>query len=117
MQVSTIENEQTATNEQTGENCQNRTITFKHSYEELTPSSSRSESNRLIGFQKDPKLQERQQEQQRTENQNANAPKDLRDKINAGRREPENKATNQVPRQTEESQPLLRVNQKQEDKR
>ena len=41
MQVSTTENEQTATNEQTRENCQNRTITFKDSYEELTPSSSK----------------------------------------------------------------------------
>ena len=50
VQVSTIENEQTATNEQTRENRQNKTITFKDSYEELTPSSSRSESNRLIGF-------------------------------------------------------------------
>ena len=86
VQVSTIENEQAATNEQTRENRQNRTITFKDSYEELTPSSSRSESNRLIGFQKDPKLQERQREQQRTENKNANAPIDLRDKINAGKR-------------------------------
>ena len=52
----------------------------------MTQSSSRSESNRLIGFQKDPKLQERQREQQRTENKNANAPIDLRDKINAGKR-------------------------------
>ena len=86
MQVSTVENEQATTNEQTREKRQNRTITFKDSYEELTPSSSRSESNRLIGFQKDPKLQERQREQQRTENKNANAPIDLRDKINAGKR-------------------------------
>ena len=86
MHVSTTENEQTATNEQTRENRQNKTITFNDSYEELTPSSSRSESNRLIGFQKDPKLQERQREQQRTENKNVNAPIDLRDKIHAGKR-------------------------------
>ena len=86
VQVSTTENEQTATNEQTRENRQNRTITFKDSYEELTPSSSRSESNRLMGFQKDPKLQERQREQQRTEHKNAYSPIDLRDKINAAKR-------------------------------
>ena len=61
---------------------ENRTITFKDSFEELTPSSSRSESNRLIAFQKGPKLQERQREQQRTENKNART----RDKINAGKR-------------------------------
>ena len=86
MQVSSTKNEQTATDEQTRENSQNRTFTFKDSYEEVTPSSSRSESSRLIGFQKDPKLRERQREQQRTENKNANAPIDLRDKINAGKR-------------------------------
>ena len=86
VQVSTIENEQTETNEQTRESRQNRTITFKDSYEVFTPSSSRSESNRLIGFQKDPMMQERQWEQQRTENKNANTPIDLRDKINAGKR-------------------------------
>ena len=65
VQVSPTENEQTTTEGQTRENRQSRTVTFEDSYEELTPSSSRSEPprnkpSRLIGFQKDPKLKERQ---------------------------------------------------------
>ena len=121
VQVSSTENEQTATDEQTRENRQNRTVTFKYSYEELSPSSSRSEptrseSSRLISFQKDPKLQERQREQRRTESKIVNAPIELRDKINAGKRA-RDKATNHVPRQTGETQPLLQVNQKQEDRK
>ena len=91
VQVSPTENEQTTTKEQTRENRQSRTVTFKDSYKELTPSSSRSEPprnepSRLIGFQKYPKLQERQREQQRTESKTTNAPIDLRDKPNAGKR-------------------------------
>ena len=63
--MSPTENEQTTTEGQTRENRQGRTVTFKDSYEELTPSSSRSEPprnepSRLIGFQKGPKLKERQ---------------------------------------------------------
>ena len=91
MQASPTENEQTTTEGQTKESRQGRTVTFKDSYEELTPSSSRSEPprnepSRRIGFQKDPKLKERQREQQRTENKTTNALMDLRDKVNAGKR-------------------------------
>ena len=91
VQVSPTGNEQNVTKEQTREIRQSRTVTFKDSYEELTPSSSRSEPREnehsgLIGFQKDPKLQERQREQQRTESKASNAPVDLRDKLNAGKR-------------------------------
>ena len=91
VQVSPTENEQTTTEGQTRENRQSRTVTFEDSYEELTPSSSRSEPprnkhSRLIGFQKDPKLKERQREQQRTESKTTNAPIDLRDKLNGGKR-------------------------------
>ena len=91
VELSPTENEQTTTEGHTRKNCQGRTVTFKDSYEELTPSSSRrepprNEPSRLIGFQKNPKLKERQQEQQRTENKTTNAPMDLRDKLNAGKR-------------------------------
>ena len=91
VQVSPTENEQTTTEGQTRENRQGRTVSFKDSYEESTPSSSRSEPprnepSRLIGFQKDPKLKERQREQQQTESKTTNAPLDLRDKLNAGKR-------------------------------
>ena len=89
--MSPTENEQTTTEGQTKENRQGRTVTFKDLYEELTPSSSRSEPPRnepscLIGFQKDPKLKERQREQQQTESKTTNAPIDLRDTLNAGKR-------------------------------
>ena len=84
VRVSPTENKQTTAGEQTRENHQSRTVTFQDSYEELTPSSSKSEPprnehSRLIGFQKDPKLQERQREQQLAENKTTNAPIDLRD--------------------------------------
>ena len=79
VQVSPTENKQTTAEEQTRENRQSRTVTFQDSYEELTPSSSKSElprnePSRLRGFQKDPKLQERKREQQRAENETTNAP-------------------------------------------
>ena len=82
----------TITNEeQTRDNRQARTVTFQDSYDELTPSSSRSETprnepSRLVGFQKDPKLKERQRQQQRVKSKTTNAPIDLRDKLNAGKR-------------------------------
>ena len=60
-------------------------------FDELTPSSSRceptrKEPSRLVGFQKDPKLQERQRQQQRVESKTTNAPIALRDKLNVGKR-------------------------------
>ena len=68
-----------------------RTVTFQDSYDVLTPSTSRDEAPRydpssLIGFQKDPQLQERQRQQQRVEHKNAKARIDLRDKLNANKR-------------------------------
>ena len=68
-----------------------RTVTFQDSYDALTQSTSRDEISRsepgcLVGFQKDPQLQERQRQEQKAENKAANAPIDLRDKINAGKR-------------------------------
>ena len=68
-----------------------RTVTFQDSYDAFTQSTSsdgttRSEPSRLVGFQKDPQLQERQHQQQKAENKAANAPIVLRDKINAGKR-------------------------------
>ena len=92
--MSPTENEQTTTEGQTRENRQGRTVTFKDSYEELTPFSSiseppRNEPSRLIGFQKDPKLKKRQREQQRTESRTTNAPIDLRDKLNDRKRDRE----------------------------
>ena len=89
--MSPTENKQTTTEKHTRENRQSRTVTFQDSHEELTPSSSKSEPPRnepncLIGFQKDPKPQERQREQQRAENKTTNAPIDLREKLDAGKR-------------------------------
>ena len=89
--MSTTANNPTAHEEQTREVRDTRTITFQDSYDELPPSSFRSEPtrkepSRLVGFQKDPKLQERQRQQQRVESKTTNAPKDLRDKLNAGKR-------------------------------
>ena len=91
VQVSPNECKQTTVQEQIRESRQTRTVTFPDSYEELTLSSSKSqptrdESNRLVGFQKDPKLRERQRELQRAENEATKAPIDLRDKLNAGKR-------------------------------
>ena len=61
----------------------------------MTPSSSRSEPprnepSRLVGFQNDTKLKERQRQQQdRVESKTTNAPIDLRDELNAGKRDRE----------------------------
>ena len=49
-----------------------RKVTFQDSYEELTlstsnPQPAKSEPSKLIGFQKDPKLHERQKEEQKKE--------------------------------------------------
>ena len=79
------------TQEQANETRPTRKVTFQDSYEELTPSTSnpqpaRNEPSRLIGFQKDPKLHERQKEEQREERKASNAPIDLRDKLNATKR-------------------------------
>ena len=74
-----------------------RTVTFKDSYEELTQTSSRTESQvseplqasepaSLVGFQKDPQFRERQREQQKAESKAANTVVDLREKIKAGKR-------------------------------
>ena len=65
-------------------------------------------------------LQERQREQQRTES--TNAPIDLRDKLNAGKRARKQgqvsrpTQANRVQEETGEFQPLLLVNQKPGDK-
>ena len=74
-----------------------RTVTFKDSYEELTQTSSRTESQvseppqvsepaSLVGFQMDPQFRERQREQQKAESKAANTVVDLREKIKAGKR-------------------------------
>ena len=68
-----------------------RKVAFQDSNKELTPSTSdpqpaRNEPSKLIGFQKDPKLHERQKEEQREERKTSNAPIDLRDKLNATKR-------------------------------
>ena len=78
-QVSTTANNPTADEEQIRELRDTRAVTFQDSYDELTPSSARSEAtrkepSRLVGFQKDPKLQERQRKQQRVESETTNAP-------------------------------------------
>ena len=91
VQVSPTECNQTATQEQAKESRPTRTVTFPDSLEEMTPSTSntkpsRNEPSKLIGFQKDPKLQERQREEQREERKINNAPIDLRDKLNAAKR-------------------------------
>ena len=91
VQVNTTANSPTTDEEETREVRDTRTVTFQDSSDELTPSSSRSEPMRkepscLVGFQKDPKLQERQRQQQRVESKTTNAPIDLRNKLNAGKR-------------------------------
>ena len=90
-QVSSTANNPTTNEEQIREVRDTRTVTFQDSYDELTPSSSRSlpmrnEPSRLVGFQKDQKLQERQRQQQRVKSKTTNAPIDLRDTLNAGKR-------------------------------
>ena len=89
--VSPTESNQTTTQKQAKKSRPTRTVTFEDSHEELTPSTSntkpsRNEPSKLIGFQKDPKLQERQREEQREERKINNAPIDLRDKLNAAKR-------------------------------
>ena len=89
-QVSTTANNPTADEEQIREVRDTRTVTFQDSYDELTPSSCRSEPTRkkpscLVGFQKDPNIQELQRQQHWIESKTTNAPIDLRDKLNAGR--------------------------------
>ena len=91
VQVSPIECNQATTQEQAKEIRPTRKVTFQDSYEELIPSTSntqpaRNEPSRLIGLQKDPKLHERQREEQREERKANNAPMDLRDKLNATKR-------------------------------
>ena len=74
---------------QLAEECRpNRTVTFQGSNDVLTQSTSRvetpsSDSEYLLGFQKDPLLKEWQRQQQRVENQAARAPIILRDIIKA----------------------------------
>ena len=89
--MSTTANSPTADEEQIRDVRDTRTGIFQDSYDKLTPSSSRSElpsnePSRLVGFQKDPKLQERQRQLQRVESKTTNAPIDLRDMLNAGKR-------------------------------
>ena len=91
MQTNPIECNQVTTQEQANETLQTRKVTFQDSYEELIPSTSntqpaQNEPSRLVGFQKDPKLDERQKEEQREERKTNNAPVDLRDKLNATKR-------------------------------
>ena len=91
VQVSPNECNQVTTQEQAKETRPTRKVTFQDSDEELTPSTSntqpaRNEPSRLIGFQKDPKLHERQREEQREERKANNTPIDLRDKLNATKR-------------------------------
>ena len=91
LQVSPTECNRTTTQEQAKESRPTRTVTFQDSHEELTHSTSntkpsRNEPSKLICFQKDPKLQERQREEQREERKINNAPIDLRDKLNAAKR-------------------------------
>ena len=91
MQTSPIECNQVTTQEQAKETLQMRKLTFQDSYKELIPSTSntqpaQNEPSRLVGFQKDPKLHERQKEEQREERKTNNAPVDLRDKLNATKR-------------------------------
>ena len=89
--MSPTECNQTTTQEQAKESRPTRTVTFQNSHEELTSSTSntkpsRNEPSKLVGFQKDPKLQKRQREEQREERKSNNAPIDLRDKLNAAKR-------------------------------
>ena len=91
MQTNPIECNQVTTQEQAKETLQTRKVTFQDSYEELIPSTSntqpaQNEPSRLVGFQNDPKLHERQKEEQREERKTNNAPVDLRDKLNATKR-------------------------------
>ena len=90
MQESAIANNPTQNEEQTRENRPARMVTYQDSYDELTPCSSRNEPprnkpSRLVGFQKDPKLQEPQRQQQLVASKTTNAPIDLRGKLNAGK--------------------------------
>ena len=91
VQVNAIANITIQSKEHARKDRPTRTVTFQDSYDALTQSSSRDptpkrEPNCLVGFQKDLQLQERQRQQQRVENKAANAPIDLRDKLNAGKR-------------------------------
>ena len=86
----------TLSEEQPRESHPRRTVTFKDSYEELTQTSSRTESQvsepqvsepaSLVGFQMDPQFRERQREQQKAESKAASTVVDLREKIKAGKR-------------------------------
>ena len=81
----------TLSEEQPRESRPARTVRFQDSYDELIQSSSqqeppKTEPVRLIGYQRDPEMQERQREQQKAGNKAASSVVDLREKINAGKR-------------------------------
>ena len=71
-----------------------RNVTFQVSCNVMMPSTSSDkgptvdtgDTEHLIGYRNDPQLKERQRQQQPAESQAANAPKDLRAKINANER-------------------------------
>ena len=81
----------TLSEEQPRESRPARTVRFQDSYDELIQFSSKyeppkTEPARIVGYQRDPQMQERQREQQKAENKVASTVIDLREKINAGKR-------------------------------
>ena len=90
-QANAIAGSTTLNEEQPRESRPARTLRFQDSYDELVQSCSRddptkTEPARVVGYQRDPRRQERQREQQKGENKAASTIIDLREKINAGKR-------------------------------
>ena len=81
----------TLSEEKPRESCPARTVRFQDSYDELIQSCSKHEPPKtepapIVGYQRDPQMQERQREQQKAENEAASTVIDLRETINAGKR-------------------------------
>ena len=89
-----------------------RQVTFRDSYNVLSPSKSRDNAPRgdtehLIGYQKDLQLKERQRQKQRAEFRAAKAPADLRSEIKANKSKRARKQvdTNRPPNPSPTQQP------------
>ena len=91
MQANAIADSTTQNEEQPRESRPARTVSFQDSHDELVQSSSRdeppkTEPARVVGYHRDPQMQERQREQQKAGKKAASTVIDLREKINAGKR-------------------------------
>ena len=90
-----------------------RTMTFQDSYVAMKPSTSKDKAPRgdpqpLIGYQKDPQLKERQQQQQHAESHAAKTPVDLRTILSTNKKARKQANANRTPNPFRTQQPEAR---------